>query len=268
MKNSFFPILDREKNLPFYLTYIGESDRQHPVDRHGYDGSQIIICGEGSGVLRHNGTEETVASPGGFFLPAHSPHAYYPVTEKWHTYYAAFDGAAVKPLLEQLGLVDIAVYSFDISVMKNIFARLFNIVRSDKLYGGFAASAVLYEYIIEFNRRIICAERRFKSESSSLAPVLDYIDLHYSDDITLEALCEIIHVTPQYLCRLFKNRMGLRPLEYVARRRIQQAKLYLAETEKSVKEISADVGYRDGAYFGAVFKRLEGISPNEYRRGS
>lgn len=58
----------------------------------------------------------------------------------------------------------------------------------------------------------------------------------------------------------------MRPLEYIARRRISAAKLLLDGSGKSVQEIGKEVGYPDPTYFGIVFKRYEGVSPSTYRR--
>ena len=267
MKNIFFPITEREKELPFYLTYIGETDCQDEVNRpEGYYCPQIILCSKGSGILKFDDREQIVDAGKVFFLPAGSPHAYYAQEEIWRTHYISFAGCAVEALLNHLGLTEIKVYPVDVGVMKNIFRRLMNTVISDRFYGGYSASAIVYEYIIEFNRQIVTAEIRSEDDSASLTPVLNYIDEHFSEVIELETLCEIIGITPQYLCRLFRKHLGMRPLEYVAKRRIQQAKVYLTEGNKSVKQIAFEVGYDSPSYFCSVFKRNEGISPTEYMR--
>lgn len=267
MENIFFPIIEREKNLPFYVSCIGETDRQHEINRpDGYYCSQIILCSEGGGVLQYDGEVHTVTAGNAFFLPASSPHAYYPTEDIFRTHYIGFAGYASEILLRQLGLTNIALYKVDISTLRSIHHRIMNTLKTDKFYGGFSASAILYEYIIEFNRQIIGAENKSSLEGASLLPVLNYIDEHFNEVIELETLCGIIQVTPQYLCRMFKKRLGMRPLEYVAQKRIQQAKIYLTEGKMSIKEIALAVGYNDAGYFSSVFKRGEGISPREYVR--
>lgn len=267
MESFFFPIIERERNLPFYVTCIGEADPQHEINRpEGYHCPQILLCSEGSGVLITEDGERSVNAGTAFFLPAGLPHTYHQTDDIWKVHYVSFEGYAADIVLRQLGLTDAKVYPVDLGVMRSIFQRLINTLRYDKFYGGFAASAIVYEYIIEFNRRMDGAESRSSTEGASLTPVLNYIDAHYSELIELETLCGLIQVTPQYLCRLFRRRLGIRPLEYVTRRRIQQAKVYLREGSKSIKEIAQAVGYGDAGYFSAVFKRSEGISPRDYIR--
>lgn len=267
MESFFFPIIEREKNLPFYVTCIGEADPQPEINRlEGYRCPQILLCSDGSGVLRTERGETPITAGTAFFIPAGLPHTYFKTDDVWKTHYVSFAGYAADIVLRQLGLTDAGVYPVDLGIMSSIFRRLISTLKADKFYGGYTASAIVYEYIIEFNRCIVGADNRSSADSASLTPVLNYIDAHYSELIELETLCGLIQVSPQYLCRLFRKRLGIRPLEYVTRRRIQQAKVYLREGKGSIKEIAQAVGYGDAGYFSAVFKRSEGISPRDYIR--
>ena len=63
-----------------------------------------------------------------------------------------------------------------------------------------------------------------------------------------------------------KIETGMRPMEYLARKRLSVAKVLLFSTDNSITSIGKEVGYEDPTYFGIVFKKLEGISPSEYRK--
>ena len=100
---------------------------------------------------------------------------------------------------------------------------------------------------------------------NQLSPVIEYIDKNYQKDITLVELADLIDLSPQYLCRLFKECLNIRPFEYLARKRVQQAKLLLLEGRWNINEIASMVGYNDCSYFCAVFKKHEMLSPAEFR---
>ena len=100
---------------------------------------------------------------------------------------------------------------------------------------------------------------------NQLKPVINYIDTNYYKELTLVELAELIDLSPQYLCRLFKDCYAMRPFEYLAKRRIQKAKLMLVQDKYTVNEIAQIVGYNDCSYFCSVFKKHEGISPAEFR---
>lgn len=108
-------------------------------------------------------------------------------------------------------------------------------------------------------------EPETKKAGSFLDEALRYMENHYREDITLQKLSEISGVSKQYFCKIFKGKMNMRPLEYLARKRVSKAKVMLYNSDKSILEIGKSVGYHDPTYFGVVFKKYEGISPTMYR---
>lgn len=265
MEYIIYPLIHEEKQLPFYVTCIGETDLQCPISRRsGFPDAQMIFCTGGSGKLIISGEEHEISDGGAFFLPADIPHEYMPNDEIWATHFVAFSGYSAELLLRQLGFDRARVFHTGGSDMNGIFRRMLNALRADKVYGGLTASALLYEFLIEAHRAaagIVSDER-----NDVLAPAMEYIDAHFAEPLELEQLSSVSGVSPQYFCRLFKKTTGMRPLEYAAQKRIQQAKLLLDENEHSIKEIAEMCGYSDPNYFSSVFKRITGITPTEYIR--
>ena len=93
-----------------------------------------------------------------------------------------------------------------------------------------------------------------------------FIHKNYARDITLEELAEMSGVTKQHFCRVFKEQMRMRPMEYLARQRVSAAISMLLATDKSIAQIGAEVGYENPTYFGMVFKKYEGITPTDCRK--
>lgn len=81
-----------------------------------------------------------------------------------------------------------------------------------------------------------------------------YIDSRYMEDITAETLAGLSGVSVQHFCRVFKAETSMRPLEYIAKRRISQAKSLLLNTDSDIGDIGKQVGYEDRNYFSIVFK--------------
>ena len=82
----------------------------------------------------------------------------------------------------------------------------------------------------------------------------------------MEELCAVSGVSKQYLCLLFRNSLGSRPMEYITKRRIQAAKELLTATDKTIEEIAAETGFCTPSYFCKLFRRYEGITPTGFRR--
>jgi YesN/AraC family two-component response regulator len=94
----------------------------------------------------------------------------------------------------------------------------------------------------------------------------EYIGNHFMHPITLENLCEVIAVSPQHLCRIFKESVGMRPMEYVAQVRVEMAKSLLLYSGYPVQKIANMCGFQNVNYFCKIFKRSENMTPGEYRK--
>jgi AraC-like DNA-binding protein len=90
--------------------------------------------------------------------------------------------------------------------------------------------------------------------------------MHYTEQILREELADYVGVSEGYLSRCFRREMRLAPMVYLNRYRVKQAKVLLADEEKSVAEVALAVGFSDPAYFSRVFQRGVGMSPSVYRR--
>lgn len=104
------------------------------------------------------------------------------------------------------------------------------------------------------------------SGKETVRAVKKYVANHYYEDISLTFLADLFHIDPSYLSKLFKKEQGENLISYISGRRIEKAKEYIAnEKERSLTEIAFLVGYDDYNYFNKVFKKLEQLSPREYR---
>lgn len=92
-----------------------------------------------------------------------------------------------------------------------------------------------------------------------------YIASHYMEDINLESIAREFKFSPNYLSKTFKNKEGERLLDYLIRYRIDIAKKLLWDTRHTITDVATLVGYRNNPkYFTKIFKKLEGITPQEY----
>lgn len=92
-----------------------------------------------------------------------------------------------------------------------------------------------------------------------------YIDDHFDEDITLDDISRQINISPYYFSKLFKEEVGQSFIEYITGLRMDKAKILLATTNKSMKEICSAIGYADPNYFSRTFKKNVGVTPTEYK---
>lgn len=96
--------------------------------------------------------------------------------------------------------------------------------------------------------------------------VAEYIDIHYAEPLTLQVLADIGHGSPYHLHRTFRKVLGMTPVAYIHRTRIEHAKRQLLSTDMPVTEIGLSVGMPNLSYFITLFKKKTGSTPAAYRQ--
>ncbi len=104
------------------------------------------------------------------------------------------------------------------------------------------------------------------SKASNFLPVLEYIDKNLSEPISNANLCKIMCLNETYFSNLFTQQFGISPKQYVLQKRIGSAATALLETNKTVKEIAASLGYDNEMYFNRIFHKITGCPPGKYRK--
>jgi signal transduction histidine kinase/AraC-like DNA-binding protein len=112
-------------------------------------------------------------------------------------------------------------------------------------------------------------ERRHKLSTEAqrlVRQAMAYIHEHYADSISRADLARHVALSEDYLTLCFRKELGVTPITYLNRYRVNQARQLLTDTGKSVTEIALEVGFSDSGYFSRVFRREVGLSPEAYRQ--
>ncbi|MBE5968333.1 MAG: helix-turn-helix transcriptional regulator [Lachnospiraceae bacterium] len=96
----------------------------------------------------------------------------------------------------------------------------------------------------------------------------EYLEAHYTEDITLEDVAAQVNVSPQYFSKLIKKNTGFNFIDWLSMMRVRKAKELLNNSSLTVKEVCYMVGYKDPNYFSRIFKKRVGITPSEYIKNS
>jgi YesN/AraC family two-component response regulator len=95
--------------------------------------------------------------------------------------------------------------------------------------------------------------------------VKEYVAQNYNNEIVFSDLAQVAHVSRSYLSSLFKKEVGCSFQSYLVNFRINKAVTLLQAPQLQLSEVAAMVGYSDYAQFSAMFKKLKGCSPRQYR---
>lgn len=140
-----------------------------------------------------------------------------------------------------------------------------------RLYGGDwlarqVASALVVDYGRGLQTRFVPRLPPPQQQDLALASLQRWLEQHYAQTVTLEAMAERLHCSPRTLLRRFKDATGLTPNDYLQRVRISAAESRLAESRQTIEQIAAQVGYENRAAFAKLFKQMTGETPAAYRQ--
>lgn len=106
------------------------------------------------------------------------------------------------------------------------------------------------------------------ANSDPMSDIARYTEAHYKEDLSLQQIAAKFYLSREYISRKFKQQFGLNWSEYLGRQRMNNAKLLLQNPSLRLAQIAVMVGYQDEKYFSKVFKKMEGMTPGEYRKMS
>ena len=256
----FYPVVTKkELQLPIYITTIGTTFREHHIYRpDGIDSYQILYSKHGRGIGNLYGKEFEIPEGSLFCLPANTAHNYFNNTEVWETDWITFSGWAAQRLFD----IEAGVYSLPDNF--NISQKLKTIIDCKNTGDwGVKSSSLLYELLLEL-KDCLLVHHKVKNR---LDKCFKYINENYSDCIELSTLSYLSGMSQEHFCRTFKSYTDMRPFEYITNVRIQRAKEFLLEDkDQKIQKIAEITGFKSACYFSAVFKKLNGCTPEQYRK--
>lgn len=131
----------------------------------------------------------------------------------------------------------------------------------------FYAKAVLYQVIHQIYMELGQGDIRY-IEPDYVEWVKDYLDQHYTEPISIQALSEMLPLSRSLLGRMFRKREQRSLQEYLNHKRLEAAKAYLRTTNANMHEVAFGCGFLDEINLIRSFKKHVGLTPGEYRRKS
>jgi AraC-like DNA-binding protein len=269
IQKSIFSKSAEAGNLPFYVTSIGKNKGEANIKRaNGYPHYHYLYTFSGKGVFIADNQEYILSKNMGFLVYPNVPHEYYALEQPWATHWMAFEGFAADSLCKTLGLKPYAIFYIPEpdslnAILNSIYANCQSIDISLSL----KASEQTRNFLLQLSQYKCERNASFGAlKQRRLEKVIAYIEANYQNNPSLKEIAAIVNVSPQYLCRIFADTLNMRPFEYITRLKIRKAKELLVENyPMSIQEIAATVGYNETSYFCAVFKKLEFLTPQQFR---
>ncbi len=275
MKNNvFFAYISHPVEFsifPFVLGYERCSPNKECIGPREKPCHILHFVISGSGYLSIGNKEYHIQKDQLFYIPPNLPAAYRPdKSNPWEYMWIEFNGYNCKHFCDEAHISDKSPVCRPAHPEKfyNLFADLLEhnaigIVHENSLRST-AALLNLFALLSEEkgDKYVVLSQNQGK-----LQPVLDYIHANFCNaDVCLKTIAEETFFNESYLCRIFKQTIGISPQKYIINLRMQKACEMMKHGTFSIADISQSVGYKSPYYFSKEFKRIFNLPPSQYQQ--
>lgn len=268
-------------NIDFELLYISKSkygEDWHSTS-HFHPFTEIFFITHGNGIMEIYSIDVSVKEGDLIIINPNCPHteksSYNRMDQLEYIVFAINNLALANKSLPQLNGDDSNPTYYKImnlnnnkSVILYYLNTLVHEVEEKKVNYELACKSILTLFIIYISRNtesnLLIADNPEKLNIECVK-IKNYIDSHYSENITLDILSNLSYVNKFHLVHLFTKQMGISPINYLINRRIEESKNLLTTTNYSIRDISTIVGFSNSSYFSQMFKKFTGYSPRMYK---
>ncbi|MFX3631531.1 MAG: AraC family transcriptional regulator [Candidatus Pristimantibacillus sp.] len=260
-----FGRMDEISRLPVYMTTAGHWEHQSETIRlSGFQDYQIHQVLEGKGELDIMGNSYIVGPGEVFFLFPGIPHRYAPLSTRWKVAWVSFNGRETSQLLSL-----IKVNSSGVSRLKEeaLIPQLKQLLvdSEDGEDNELERAKLIYSLLLDLRKALILSPGN-NDDEERMKFILRYIQQNLHRVLQLNEIAEEASLSPQYICRLFRKTLQIRPMVYINQERINLSKkMMFDDREKKLYEVARTVGFENASYFSTVFKRFTGMSPEKFK---
>ena len=266
-------MLDDTFKLKFKTMQLMCTDENKNVDLHNHNEFEILLITEGNpDLLIGDNIYHTKKNDIVFVNPleTHSVRSY---DKPYKLKCMCFNLSVIsdKKINEKLENIRISNYmnseKYDISYIKSLYIRIFQLYNKPDEWSDSEISAnLMMIFIYLFRKEFLCQK---EPESKSLefrSLVLEYIALHYAENITSFDLSKLLSYSQEHFCRKFRSDFGRSFSDYLLMYRVTMSKIFLEEKDITIGQVAYKCGFSSADYFSRSFKKMVGILPSEYRK--
>ncbi|MFK3935930.1 AraC family transcriptional regulator [Alkalihalobacillus sp. NPDC078783] len=257
------------KNIHFLDLYLHNFGEEKCTPYHSYGPAireyhLIHYVLEGKGMYKIDNQLFEISAGQGFLIPPDVVSFYQADAEyPWQYCWVGFHGLQAKHFIKQTSLTrNEPIFQDKDASFAN---RITQMLTADSVLRQTALLYLLLDDLTKSNPRQVHSELTISKQEIYVKMVIDFIDMHFSDKLTVFQIARFVGLDRSYLTSLFKTYIGLSIQEYLVNYRISKACLLLKNSDHAIGDISRSVGYHDSLLFSKLFRKKMGISPKNYR---
>lgn len=271
-------------------------DMQHgsgppsPVDQveHSHDFTELILIHGGHGLHRVDGRDYAVSSGNVFVMQGMKSHAYVQRHDLYYAHvkfspqrlYLPFDFLKKLPGYHALfvlepnrrgrgrfrGFMKLSQARLDEAMA--LVRRIHGELLERKPGHEAVALALLIELMVFLSREYSQSDAETAQALLRVGDIIGKIEQEYHKEWQLKDMCHAAHMSKSNLLMVFREATGMTPIEYLIHARLRQAMRLLRNTDQTITEIAAAVGFPDSNYFARQFRKVHLVSPSDYRKNA
>lgn len=257
-------------NLPLQLWMFGVHHLQEHIHRpEGVPYFQLFYCVKGQGELMLNERRSIISEGQGFLIYPDLSHTYQGITPDWTLHIVAFQGAICKEVLSSLQIGESGAYHFsDSTVFEKHIQNLLWLHENRSMNRSLYYSKECYSFLLDVSQCMThIYDYSYAQENSLVLNIVTYLEANYSSPISLDTLAALVNLSKDYMCVRFKAATGQTIIHCLTSIRMGHARQFLMQyPETRVVDIARMCGFESPSYFGKIFKKLLGVSPEKYRK--
>ncbi len=283
--NRFGEEIQRHGTLEFPIAFFEENASSYSVPWHWHEDFEIIWVITGSIKVSVNTTEHILNKNQGIFFNAGFLHSIHAASEgecifRSIVFHPRLIGSIdsiywqnyIEPIIQNKSLPYILLDPFVdwkdkiLAYSKSAWNRLYNTENGFEIYVRNELSQLT---LIVLTNHYICETKpslRSLRNADRIKTMLQYIQIHFSEPVTISALARAALISESEVLRCFRSTIHSTPNQYLKQYRIQKACRMLIDTDMTSIDISFQCGFQSSSYFTKTFREQIGCTPSEYRK--
>lgn len=230
--------------------------------------SSIGLILEGEGTMRVNDAEIHPLKGQLYLLPARTVQSFFTeINHPYEKYYCHFEARCGGVELFEIIDTPLCIDAKDSAVAAKIFDEMIKCIGET----GLTSMIKVKQYMLDLLGYYLecCPVDKIRlvenNCDSPLSKAIHFAENNLHENVTVKKMAEIAGYHPSHFTKLFHKRLGVSPVQFIVRKKTEQATKQLTATTLSISAIAESLGFSNQFYFSNFFKKQTGMTPTEYR---
>lgn len=251
-----------------FLQETGElrATKPHTSARDGLSSFLFFVVLDGCGELVYEGESYRLTQGSYVFIDCEKAYSHSTGDDLWSLKWCHFNGPEMKGIYDKYKARGGRPVFTSVLDYLSLLSDLYITASSDSYVRDMKINSILSKLLTLLMEDSWNPGGGVAAKQKEIRKVREYLEEHYASKLSLDDISKLFYIDKFYLCEQFKEQYSVSVMDYLISVRITEAKKLIRFTDKTMDEIAESVGINGAAYFSRLFKKVEGVSPSEFRK--